>query len=202
MKKLILSILIAILFLSCNKKDGDYKYLSYIIAGQIEGIGVKYVDIEPDDSIFCNCQCIYDSCLSDSIGLDFNNDKLVDFQVITKTSPWTLSSAYYYSIEIKPLGNNSVCVSKTNNSWVDSLNLGDTIDSRINWSDSIAMLYSYYHQYFTPTGPITTIKGYWDQNKGYYIGIRIVNGDNQFFGWIDIRKWLIQQYAITIPYLI
>ena len=37
--------------LSCNDKGDNYKYLTFIKAGQIDGTGIRYVDIIPDDTI-------------------------------------------------------------------------------------------------------------------------------------------------------
>ena len=198
MLKTFLYLILVLLILSCNKNEGDpacdYQYPAFITAGQNSGEGIRYVDIEPDDTIcyhFCYPFKIY--------SLDLDNDGIVDFELKFEISyPWTLSSGYEI-LNIIPLENSSVYVSELNYNWVKPLVFDDTISYNNNWSDSTALLYSRHWNIWTPS----IIEGYWSGNDYYFIGIKIAKKDYQSFGWIHYgyHGLKIKQYAITIPCL-
>jgi hypothetical protein len=193
------------LFLSCDKNDDenekDYLYPQYILAGQNSGDGIKYVNFDPDRHYTCDCHGITSEWTIDSTRFDINKDKSDDFLLITKMSPSEIQSFVTLSAEIKPLKYCSVCVLRSDNYCVDTLNINDTISLKNNWSDSTALLYYYYHRYFTQNGPYTEINGFWYDNTRYFVGIRIQKGEKDFFGWLDLTTYYFRQYAITIPYI-
>lgn len=200
------TILIAIfLFISCNenKEDNkeDNKYLSFITAGQNNGIGIEYTDVVPDDDSLG----FYPSPTTQTKFLDLNNDQINDFELILNTSAHITSSSKFAKLEIKPLGKNAVCTSILENNWVNDFTYNDTIGENSNWSDSTALLYYYYWTMGDHGNPplikdSLSIKGYWYDSDSIYIGVKISKNNIPFFGWIDMKKKLLRQYAITIPY--
>jgi hypothetical protein len=208
MKKKSLYLIFFLLFFSCNKKYNenqffqcdeqmdDCKYLSFITAGQTHGNGIWYSKINPFDPI---SQCD-NYCNSDTLSIDLDMDKNNDFIIKYIISDWQLQSVSFASLEIIPLKSNAVCVSKSSYNLVDSLILCVTIGYNNNWFDSTAILFSYSTRYFTPLGEVTESKGYWKKDCKYYIGIRISQGENFLYGWLNIQLPIIKQYGISVPY--
>jgi len=203
MKKTFLYLILAFLILSCNEKEdddqnnekeGEYQYPSFITTGQNFGEGIRYIDIEPDDTM-CDHYCYPYATKS----LDLDNDNIFDFELKFEMSDPFRQSSGYSIFRITPLENNSVCVSGLNYNWVESLVFDDTIGYNSNWSDTTALLYSCYWYLEKPS----QIEGYWYENDNYFVGIKIPKKDYQMYGWIDVdfHGPKIKQYAITIPYL-
>jgi len=99
-------------------------------------------------------------------------------------------------VDIIPLGTNSVCISKTNVHWVDSLSYNSIINETNNWSNSKATLWS--NGSFIDGSK--TYYGYWYNYDHIFIGVKIIKDDKQFFGWIDMKKNALRGYAVTVPY--
>jgi len=191
MRKIIIYFISLLFLLSCNKIAQDKYYPSFIKAGQISGAGIKYFDFIPDDTL----KIIgYPDTLEITRDLDLDNDKVIDFEITLRISSPYMLGATSSSLLIKPLGLNSICVSKSNVNWVDSLRYNDTIYQNCNWSDSIALIYS--HTRYINNDQCTY--GFWYKNTtNYYVGVRILKGENQLFGWIDLKNSVIKQYALT-----
>jgi hypothetical protein len=204
MKKLFLILTTFFLILSCHQKDDDdvktptYSYLTYIKAGQTNGIGIRYVDIVPDDESLGKYS---EYPLKQTKELDLNKDNIADFELISDLLDPGILGADSWTIEIRPLGMNSVCVIDSNNYWVNPLRYGDTISVQDNWSDSTSLLFDYNWTMAYPEKDIEHISGYWYNNDNIYIGVKIVIINNQLFGWIDMKKNVLQQFAVTVPYL-
>ncbi len=200
MKKLFIILTLLILIMACKKENtNEDKFLTFIKAGQTDGIGINYVDFEPDKKLeYIND---YDKHLI----LDLNKDSIFDFEVLYKAPPGRGSVVDRYTLFI-PLGKNSVCVSTKETNWVESFTFGDTIDSYSNWSNSNAYLYTY-HSWNT-TGPdgnplsSLSIGGYWKIDTNNYIGVKIITDDKELFGWVDVKMLgqIIRSYAVTVPY--
>ena len=190
MKNFIILIFLIFLIISCKIDE----YPTYILAGQSIGSGIVYIDVVPDDTL----KIIDFPDKLEVIGsLDLDHDKINDFELtLWASSPWMLG-AWCGGLEIKPLGLNALCVSGLHTYWVEPLKMNDTINQNRNWSDTTALLYSYC-QYIGQTE--TTSHGYWYNQDHLYVGIKIVKGNHQFFGWIDLKGNVIRQYGITIPY--
>lgn len=63
---------------ACDKEEQEEQlnYLDHILAGQTSGIGIKYIDIEPDDIL------IFDYPASSTNRLiDINGDSIDDFEL-------------------------------------------------------------------------------------------------------------------------
>jgi hypothetical protein len=190
MKKILFCLIIILFGFSCSKQEGEYLYPAYILVGQNSGKGIHYV--QSNDTI-CDRDCYPGQILS----LDLNSDNVYDFDFKYEMSNPYMQSYGYSKFVIIPLGNNSVCVSNSNNTWVDSLLYNDTIDYNRNWLDSIALFSSYNWTIYD----YTNIEGYWFHTNNYYIGVKIDMEDYQLYGWIEKKGLVIKRYAITEPYL-
>ena len=197
MKKLLLFLTVILLIFSC--KDDEDKYLSFILAGQINGIGIKYVDIDPDVKLYLEYCLDCDTI----INIDLDSDRINDFE-LEYSSGHFMHSSGWERLKVQPLGMNSLCVNVAEKDWVDSFKLNDTINNNCIWSDSTSILYDYFVQWLTSPDSlyaVRTIKGYWYENDNIYMGVKTLKDNKQFFGWIDLSKNALRRYAITVPYL-
>lgn len=193
MKRLALLLPVILILISCDKNERDWNYVDYIFAGQENGSGIRYIDVNPDDTIRV---IDYPEHLSTTKSLDLNNDKTPDFEFVLDISPPSNLGASASMLRIIPLGSNSVCVSMINGFWVDSLPFGDTINENIKWSDSTALIYSHIH---VVSGQEST-SGYFFEDYGNYVAVRVEKGGHSFFGWIAIKRTILKRFAVTVPW--
>ncbi len=177
---------------SCEKKPANFTYPGFITAGQEEGDGVLYRDI-PDDTISIPG---FPDTLAVAFPLDLDMNNTDDFEIVYTVSTPYMLGAGGSSLSITPLGNNAVCISDTGVPWAADLQFNDTINSLNIWSDSTALLYS---RYWILGGEIS-VRGFWTTGSGIFIGVKLVRGKHEEFGWIEIQKNVIRRYAITLPY--
>jgi len=181
------------------------KFLSFIKAGQNEGIGIKYVDFEPDEKMEQSYSTKY---------LDLNSDSINDFELIYHDRN-VMHSTYLNYLTITPLGENSVCVLKSKTSRVQALAYGDTIGTNNNWSNSVSDLFVYrrYTYLDTNTGQFVSQGdpiGDWYDHDNIYMGVKIIKDGKEFYGWIDLnyqsnpeypyKEVVVRRYAISQPY--
>jgi hypothetical protein len=190
MNKIYFCSLVLFLFFSCSKqKEGHYSYPEFILTGQIDGEGIKYY--EPNDTI-----CAHVCSPWIVIEVDLNHDAIADFDFRYEMSDPYLLSSGHVKFEIIPKKNNSVCVSKFNNSWVDTLRFNDTIGINNIWSDSAALFESYSWAHIG----YKDVEGLWFNANRYYIGFKIDMVDYQLYGWIKEEGLIVKKYAITAPF--
>jgi hypothetical protein len=196
MKKILFIFAFALLLASCKKEHED-NFLTSIKAGQTDGIGIKYMDFEPDKKFVFDINPYYAT-----LNLDLNNDSINDFEL-----------RYYefhseINLQITPQGNNSVCISSTihwDPPFAESLALEDSIGNKNNWSNSKAYLFMYSENCYTDydTGKEICTKsgsGYWYNHDNIYLAVKIIKDDKEFYGWIDVKMKgeAICGYAITV----
>lgn len=182
------------IIVSCDKSGEDHNYPTYITAGQSVGPGIWYIDIEPDDTLkIINCV----ETPHTERDLDLNHDGIMDFRLEYKVSRCDALGGSWNYLGIVPLGNNSICVSREVSSWAEALYCNDTINENNTWSDSTALLFE--HLFYITVGPVYDY-GYWPQDTDIFVAVKIVRGEHSFYGWIDINKKILRQYAISIPY--
>ena len=214
MNKFCFFILLEAFLLSCDdknelpvdEKENKNNYLTYILAGQTDGVGIRYTNIIPDEELKI---AEYPAVLESFKKLDLNGDNIYDFELKYSVSNPQMLGAGGSGLRIIPLGMNSVCVSNftnqwitslnyndTINHWVDSLSFNDTISINNNWLDTTAILFSYNWMY---NGTTYTF-GYWYEHPDVYVGVRILKGEDSLYGWIDLYRNTIIGYAVTVPY--
>jgi len=195
MKKLFTFLAFITFILSCDKKDDKYEYLPFITAGQVDGTGINYTDIVPDEELIKNYG--YGDTTKN---LDLNNDDIDDFQ-LTHYFFASMQSQHDESLKITAFGMNSVCTILSENKLAYPLKYMDTISADINWADSTVILYSVSSHWSMSTGWNDIVTGYWYDNDSIYIGVSIIKDNKQLFGWIDMKRNILCQYAVTVPYL-
>jgi hypothetical protein len=197
----LLLVLLVFLVFSCKKEDdviddadpGAVTTLipSAIGAGQDTGLGVSYVDLDPD-SIFTNGPYHF----LDSVALDMNADGNIDFMVIKQISDPFMLGAIWRKFDIRPLGDNQVCISAPGSNLVDTLSFNAVIDSSRTWSNAISILY----QYSWSMAGNSSTDGYFMNNGPYYVGLRINAGGRAYYGWLYLNHDSIDKYGITSSY--
>jgi len=202
MKKIFVIFTFSLLITSC-KKENKVQYLTSIKAGQTEGIGIKYVDFEPDAKL------VYSDAESNQnnafLKIDLNNDGIDDFELnYTRDAR---SCCYSLTSTITPLGNNYIYNQKTDTTLVEALAQGDIIDNNKIWTKSKAYLFYYWYSTFPspPDGtPIISEKiyGSWYNHDDIYVGVKIIKDNKELFGWIDVKMggMAVRGYAVTKPY--
>ncbi|HET6557910.1 MAG TPA: hypothetical protein VFG54_11390 [Prolixibacteraceae bacterium] len=202
MKKLFIILTLLILIMACKKENtiAD-KFLTFIEAGQTDGVGIKYVDFEPDEKL------ISSNGSEAFLKLDLNKDSIDDFEL--RYTSMSYGRWYNQYSQIIPLENNSVCISKTitysDFAFVESLKYGDTIGINNNWTNSKAYLYRFYRNWQRYQNPDTTIVsesiyGDWYSQNNIYVGVKIIKNDKQLFGWIDMKDTTLRRYAVSSPF--
>lgn len=179
--------------------ENEDKFLTLIRAGQTDGIGIKYVDFEPNEKF-----SYYNDPYSAFKNIDMNNDSIDDFEL--------KYSAFHFQkyLQITPLENNYVCVSKSiqlDPPFVESLAFGDSISGNNNWTNSKAYLFTYRLSSYTDYDTGNQVcsegsQGYWYDHDNIYVGVKIVKDGKELFGWIDvkIKGQGIRGYAVSEPY--
>ena len=179
-----------------NKKD-SYVFPSSINAGQMEGDSILYQPL--DTTIIIESPSSGTSYES----IDVNHDDINDFafSIYGVISP----GSRRFTGKIEPLNGNSIVVSDSNNNWIDTFPKNKRIDDLLKWSDAKSLLfYRIYDENWLDES------GLWKSVNDKYVGIRIINEGNTFYGWINLRtelyynvayKIYIESFAITKPVL-
>jgi len=189
MKTILLIEIVAMLFLSCCKKD-ETVHADSIMAGQVSGNGILYTNVVPDDTI---------SGFSDTEDktLDLNQDGIDD--ILLRSGHITAAGFGNGGSWAIPLGENEIARPFEPGSMVDTLSYGETIDKNLVWGKGTSELYYYYYdQFWTNYGE----SGLWRYGKLNYIGIRIYKDDKILYGWIRVEISVVgsqklMEYAVT-----
>lgn len=197
----LLPLLLVVLAFSCKKKDDVVEATpqdpatmvlpSAIRAGQDTGLGIIYMDYDPDLVVNTG-----PSHLKDSIALDLDADGEADFMTTHQISDPYMLGARWSKLEIRPLGDNQVCVNAATPDLVDSLSFHTLIDSSRTWSNETCILFEYH---WSMAGSESTY-GYFRNNGPYYVGFKINKNNAAYYGWLYFRGTWIDKYGITAAY--
>jgi hypothetical protein len=152
------------------------KSQNMILAGQTEGEYIYYTDYEPDSTVF-----LFNSYDYFDLDIDFDGVCDLGFYVQFNEAPqW--SYEFRAAIEIY---NDNVEILLSTYSYAKNLSFGDSINSSMNWSESNVspVLRGYQYSYIPPPGSGT----YYGEFGSGYLGFRIVNTWETYYGWIDIE---------------
>jgi hypothetical protein len=205
MKRNILFIIIiqAILISSCKKDEVKYILDDFIQAGQKNGAGIEYVDLDPD----INCTITDPWEKNDTIiYLDLNKDGIDDYSINGTMCHPSMLGGDCEDVSIIPLNNNEICINSVSH-WLDTISTLDTINMESNWSNDEALIYSYYWV----MGENSSTEGHWQNvstNDKYFIGYKILKHEKTYFGWIGMKRdttswsfsFLLTDYAILKEY--
>jgi hypothetical protein len=176
-------LLLGIVVVSCEKGDEDKQndtlpeiVYNYVLAGD-SIFNVDYFRLEPEKRLVPPYEPFY---VWDSIDLD--HDSIYDFKFyIAGTSNDQLG--YGFWADIFPINNrNEIAYSYVNN-YPDTLNLNDTIDSRLNWKSGGIGLLTYQKDN-------SDYEGNWTNQMNKFLAIRLISQDTNY-GWIrmDVNHW-------------
>jgi hypothetical protein len=192
-----------ILISSCKKDEVKYTLGDLIQAGQKNGLGIEYTDLEPD----INCTIVDPWQKTDTtINLDLNSDGIHDFSLFRTMCDPSMLGGDCEDVTIIPLMDNEICVDFGTN-WLDTLSNHDSIKITNNWTHNEALLYSYYWV----LGGVSSTEGFWqhvkDENRNF-IGFKILKNEKSYFGWIGMKSdstfrsydFYLTDYAILKEY--
>ena len=192
-----------ILISSCKKEEVKYILDDFIQAGQKNGWGIEYTNLEPD----INCTIIDPWKKTDTtICLDLNNDGIDDFSINGAMCHPSMLGGDCEDLSIISLLNNEICINPVTN-WLDTIPYLDTINIDSDWTNDEALIYSYYWV----MGESSSTEGYWKDvstNDKYFIGYKIIKDEKTLFGWIGMKRdttsrsfsFLLTDYAILKEY--
>lgn len=202
--KLALIAMGASMIYSCNKSTNvEYILDDFLLAGNNAGIGIHYVDIDPDINVEIeNAWVDYDTL----VDLDLNNDGIIDFKIKRLECSPSLLGADCDKIHILPIGDNEVGLDITTG-WLDTLSNNDTINIDNTWSSDTLTIYGYgkimgeLPNYFGNWGNVNLL-------EKYYIGVKVRKDNKDFYGWIGTKantqitdfEFYITDYAILKEY--
>ncbi|MBN1927391.1 MAG: T9SS type A sorting domain-containing protein [Prolixibacteraceae bacterium] len=147
------------------------QYRSYIRAGQKEGEGIIYTNIEPDLSYEPFKESYY-------FYLDLNNDSINDFRILISglISPGNSAGC----IVLETYKKNSYCTFPVE-TFPDPLKLNRMIGPSLTWHKGKCFLtdYDYFHD--------ISIKGPWMKLDDRYLGLQVVVGTDTIYGWLGMK---------------
>lgn len=144
-------------------------------------------------SISANAQIVYTDIAPDSAytltrwgthtyNLDLNGDSTTDFLIkVTAPRPRYPESPSSRSVSITPLGNNAFITRPAHT--VKKLVPGDVISSTQVWHDT-TFQYLQWNQTVFSFPPVITNTGEWDDVVNGYVGLRLINGGQTYYGWV------------------
>jgi len=150
---------------------------------------VIYRDIIPDKRINSHLNSWGNCTKEEQFELDITGDSIDNF-----TFSATCSEYPYSTITIKSQHN--TFDKFVGDEYVDTLYFGDPINNDLSWTtgDKIILRIKEY--------PLTYY-GKWELNKEGFIGIKIIDQDNSYFGWIrlvvtdEVEEAIIKDFAIS-----
>jgi hypothetical protein len=200
---------IIIVFLSScghDKPQINHDYHDSILAGQRAGDGVYFQNIEPDWAFFISDPWVQTHF---STSLDFDNDGISDFEINGSMCDPTMLGADCEEISITPVGENKICTRPDNN-WLDTLNLGDTIDSRLNWSSATSLIYSYYWDMSGNTDTSGNWHSVLEGETPRYFAFQINKQGKPYYGWVAMHRslafgnsfhYILPEYGVIYPWI-
>lgn len=163
---------------------------------------IVYTDVIPDSTISTmNCIVKRTPC-SENYNLDLNNDANNDF---------ILTAFYYHSaqkgsdtysnVTASPLNGNAVKDTLINSAYVSiPLQFNTVIDSNLllqqSWQTSGSQ--SLKNVFYVDGNLSDTVWGLWDSLSDYYLGLRLLQSGQTYYGWVRLRVDVTSSYASLI----
>lgn len=182
------------LLLACENEPNQLIYPEYIIAGQTDGNGIVYTDIQPNDTL----SFFYSSTLTeDSIDLDIDGTVDLKIHFYAAASP----AFDYFKHTIIPFNENAIATSESDSYFIDTLRLNDTIGPGLKWVNDTSLLFE--HSWVI-TGT-SYREGLWNDAGEKFVGVKIVKDDTIQYGWIRMEikhmsRLIIYDFACTKGY--
>jgi hypothetical protein len=184
---------------ACKEKEQDHLPTA-IEAGQKEGEGIYYHDLQPDDSI------VFSETPFDSIVrlIDINADGTNDFKLLTSNIPDP--DLGYYSGSLESLNQNEIlCNIAFQSAYTDTIGQLENIDRSGYWLKESSLMF---YEGWDTEHSSTWSWGFWNTACQRYAGVKVIDGNDTLYGWIriehhfeGIHALIIKEYACTGRYL-
>jgi len=156
---------------------------------------IVYTDVIPDSTLYCP---VSNGIVTKNYNLDLNNDANNDF---------ILTAIYYYSAKKGVATYSDVTASPLNGNAVKDtldvsipLQFNAVIDSNLllNQSWQTSGSHSLKTVVDDKGGGGDTIWGIWDNLSDYYLGLRLLQSGQTYYGWVRLRVDVTSSYASII----
>jgi hypothetical protein len=141
---------------------------------------IVYTDIVPDSTYTVSSWRI------DTFNLDLNGDSTTDFLIkAARPRPRYPEDPYTCSVSITPLVNNAFMTTTLHTA--KKLVPDDAISSSQAWHNATLQYLKWYQTEWVFTGGfVITNTGEWDSTVNGYVGLRLINGGQTYYGWVRI----------------
>jgi hypothetical protein len=152
---------------------------------------IVYTDINP----YTTRTGIVESGTSQTYNLDVNNDGTTDFMIEAYTSHFYFNTAA--GVEIFSLKTGEVARDNfPPDSSLLAMNHGDTIRSNLNWVNTTSSASKFLRAYANPGNRWW---GNWTDSTDHYLGLKIKQGTNTYYGWVRLGVSVITgKSSVTI----
>jgi len=185
------------------KKQLLKKLYAFIVTAMIFSASahaqIVYTDVIPDSTM--NCIVNLTPC-SENYNLDLNNDSNTDF-ILTAFYHYSAKKGVetYSNVTASPLNGNTVKDTLVNSTYASILlQFNTVIDSNLllqqSWQTSGSQ--SLKNVVDGKGGGGDTIWGLWDNLSDHYLGLRLLQSGQTYYGWVRLRIDVTQSYASVI----
>jgi hypothetical protein len=185
-----ISFLIFTLLLFACKEKQQYHLPTAIAAGQKDGDGIYYHDLQPDDSI------IFTESPFDSIVrlIDINTDGTNDFILHANNFPDPDYGSC--SVSLESLNQNEIlCTIAYQSAYLDTLGQLENIDRSSYWLKETGLMF---YEGWDTEHNLTYSIGFWNTACQEYAGVLVIDGNDTLYGWISIEHNLEGIHALII----
>ncbi len=162
---------------------------------------IIYTDVIPDSTMYCNAPTL--PC-NKTYNLDLNNDANNDF--ILKSHAWNFMVGgipYDNGVSVSPLNGNAVKDTLVSSDTVSiPLQLNAVIDNNLlsqqSWQTSGLNSMKNTAWNGSGHGMGHSSHGLWDNLSDYYLGLRLLQSGQTYYGWIRLRVDVTTGYASII----
>lgn len=157
---------------------------------------IVYTDVNPDSTMYCASNCTL------NYNLDLNNDANNDFLLTAfRVDPPQIGNETYSNVTASPLNGNAVKDTLVNSINVSiPLQFSAVIDSNLllnqSWQTSGSQ--SLKNGLFGGSLLSDTVWGLWDSLSDYYLGLRLLQSGQTYYGWVRLRVDVTSFYASVI----
>jgi hypothetical protein len=114
--------------------------------------------------------------------LDLDNNGSIDYLIECDEHQQSYNGEYFRSVVIKPFGNNEIYYWPAYVNAVDTLNENDTLKSKGRWRNDREF---WFNASFFNESHQNILVGAWP-NQTKYVGVRISDGIDTLYGWINV----------------
>ena len=186
------------------KKNLQKKLSAFIVTAMLFSVSanaqIVYTDVNPDSTMYCHANFIIP--VTKNYNLDLNNDANNDF-IITAlhSNPPQIGSPTYSYVNAGQLNGNAV-----KDTLVNTINVSIPLQFNAVIGSNLLL-----NQSWQTSGPHSlkngmyggglasdTVWGLWDSLSDYYLGLRLLQSGQTYYGWVRLRVDVTSSYASLI----